>query len=30
MAKVFEGKIEALEIRGDVVNVLRESRDGGL
>jgi hypothetical protein len=29
MSKVFEGKIEALEIRGDVVNVLHESHDGG-
>ncbi|MEO7110990.1 MAG: metallophosphoesterase [Polyangiaceae bacterium] len=29
MSKVFEGKIEVLEIRGDVVATLRESADGG-
>ncbi len=29
ISKAFEGKIEALEIRGDVVTVLHEANDGG-
>ena len=29
MSKVFEGKVEVLEIRGDAVAILREGADAG-